>query len=196
MKGRPAAWVGFAHDSETGHAVLEAFVAVSSPFAAHPRASYLGKAPGTLDAIIGRSFDLTRVADAITAAYQAAWGARLTVEDPDVVADDVAALHEDAPPASVAEGWLLDPPWSASVDEAIGVVAAGRDRHGRLCVGGDLLASRDAIARLEARIDGASPDAVQAIVQEVLGDPRVAIDGVRDLTNVGDVIVRALTAPG
>jgi hypothetical protein len=82
------------------------------------------------------------------------------------------------------------------VDEAIGLVAAGRDRHGVLRVGGDLLASRDAIARVEARVIGAAPEDIGAIVAEELGDPRVALDGVKTLDSVRDAIARALAERG
>ena len=47
VRHRPAAWVGFAHDRASGRAVIEAFVARETPFALEPRASFLGKEPGT-----------------------------------------------------------------------------------------------------------------------------------------------------
>ena len=64
---RPAAWVGFAHDRESGRAVVESFVARETPFDLAPRASYLGKEPGTLASIVGRAIDEARLADAIAA---------------------------------------------------------------------------------------------------------------------------------
>jgi hypothetical protein len=186
---RPAGWIGFAHDSVTGRAVLEAFVAVSTPFAAHPRAAYLGKEPGTLDAIAGRSFDVARVGTAIAAAYRKAWGERLSVRDPDVV-DSIARRVREGD--AVADDPRADPAWAATAEEPIGIVAAGIDRHRRLRVGGDLLVSRDAIARIEERVASAAPDAIGAIVHEELDDPRVALDGVRGADAVRDVIARAL----
>ncbi|MDB4994411.1 MAG: hypothetical protein JWM74_1843 [Myxococcaceae bacterium] len=196
VKSRPTAWVGFAHDTTTGRAVLEAFIAVSSPFAVHPRAAYLGKEPGTLDAITGRSFDPPRITAAIRAAYEAAWGERLAVHMPGLTGS-IAPPPLGAPPPPAVPPTLMpdEPPWAATVNEAIGMVAAGRDRHGVLRVGGDLLASRDALARLEARVIGAAPEAVAAIVAEELGDPRVALDGVKSLDSVRDVLVRALSVP-
>jgi hypothetical protein len=191
VKSRPAAWVGFAHDASTGRAVLEAFIAVSSSFAARPRTAYLRKEPGTLDAIVGRSFDAARVAVAIRGAYAAAWGERLTVREPGISAS-IAPPPSVLAPAPVTDDVPIDPPWAATVDEAIGIVAAGRDRHGRLRVGGDLLVSRDALTRLEERVANAAPDAIGAIVHEELDDPRVAIDGVRSVDSVRDAIVRAL----
>ena len=198
VKSRPTAWVGFAHDTITGRAVLEAFIAVSSPFAVHPRAAYLGKEPGTLDAIVGRSFDPPRIAAAIRKAYEEAWGERLALHAPDPTGSIAPPpLGSPPPPAVPLTPTPDEPPWAAIVNEAIGIVAAGRDRHGVLRVGGDLLASRDAIARLESRVIGAAPEAIAAIaaiVAEELGDPRVALDGVKTLDSVRDVIVRALMA--
>ncbi len=196
VKSRPTAWVGFAHDTTTGRAVLEAFIAVSSPFAVQPRAAYLGKEPGTLDAIVGRSFSPPRIAAAIRAAYEAAWGDRLAVPVPSLTGSTAPPTFGAPPPPPVPPTPMPDePPWAATVNEAIGIIAAGHDRHGVLRVGGDLLASRDAIARLEARVIGAAPDAIAAIVTEELGDPRVALDGVKSLDSVRDAIVRALSVP-
>jgi hypothetical protein len=196
VKSRPTAWVGFAHDTVTGRAVLEAFIAVSSPFAVHPRAAYLGKEPGTLDAILGRSFDPPRIATAIRKAYEEAWGERLALRAPEPTGSIAPPPLGAPPPPPVPPTSMPDEPaWAATVDEAIGLVAAGRDRHGVLRVGGDLLASRDAIARLEARVVGAAPEAIAAIVTEELGDPRVALDGVKSLDSVRDVLARALSVP-
>jgi hypothetical protein len=75
-------------------------------------------------------------------------------------------------------------------------VGAGPDARGVFRVGGDLLASRDAIARLEACVGAAGPDvpddAVGHIVDDALARPEVALDGVRSLASVREVIVRAL----
>jgi hypothetical protein len=61
-------------------------------------------------------------------------------------------------------------------------------------VGGDLLVSRDALARLETLVTDARDEDVGRIVQETLGAPGVAIDGVRSLAGVRDVILRARRA--
>jgi hypothetical protein len=196
VKSRPTAWVGFAHDATTGRAVLEAFVAVSSPFAVEARAAYLGKNPGTLDAIVGRSFDAARIAFAVRRAYEEAWGERLTMREPGLTGSIAPPPLGSVPPAPMAASIPDEPPWAATVNEAIGIVAAGFDREGRLRVGGDLLASRDAIARVEARVIGAAPEDIGAIVAEELGDPRVALDGVKTLDSVRDAIVRALAERG
>jgi hypothetical protein len=78
-------------------------------------------------------------------------------------------------------------------EEAIGVVAAGRDRDGRMRVGGELMVSRDAIARLEDAIARAPGDSAQLdrAVDE-LAAPGVALLGVRDLRSLREVIAEAL----
>jgi hypothetical protein len=186
---RPAASVGFAHDAGTGRTVFEAFIALRAPFSV-PRASFLGKAPGSLESVCGRAFDAGPIARAIVDAYLAA-GDR---EAQDLPSRDPAAslVRQD--------DLMADPPWVLCVEEAIGLVCAGRDRHGVLRLGGDLLASRDAVAKLEIGVAalGPSPDrgAVGRAVNDALGAPGVVLEGVRDLGNVSDVVVRALGADG
>jgi hypothetical protein len=176
---RPAAWVGFAHDGTTGRALFEAFVALRVPFAATDRTSFLGKPQGTLEEIAGRSLDAPAVADAIADAYVARHGGAVEIA--------VQAPEGDATP----DDPRADPPWAATIQEAIGVVGAGPDAHGKMRVGGDLLVSRDALARLEARLADASDDDVGRIVDETLAAPGVAIEGVRSLASVQDVVLRA-----
>jgi hypothetical protein len=84
------------------------------------------------------------------------------------------------------------------VEEAIGRVCAGRDRHGALRIGGDFLASRDAVAGLEARIAtlGSAPqeEAIGRAVNDTFAAQGVALEGVADLGNVREVIARVLAA--
>jgi hypothetical protein len=175
---QPVAWVGFGHDATTRRTVFEAFVGVRSPIATAPRASFLGKRPGTLESIAGHGADATRIADAIIDAYLDAY---------DASAVDVAAADE---PGSEPD-WSLDPPWAATGEEAIGLIGAGPDRFGVLRVGGDLLVSRDALARLEARVVDAPDEQLDRIVDETLAAPGVALDGIRSLKSIRDVIQRA-----
>jgi len=175
---QPVAWVGFGHDATTRRAVFEAFVGVRSPIATAPRPSFLGKQPGTLESIAGRNLEATRIANGIIDAYLEAY---------DVNAVDVAPADE---PHSEPD-WRLDPPWAATVEEAIGLIGAGPDRFGVLRVGGDILVSRDALARLEARIVDAPDEQLDRIVDETLAAPGVALDGVRSLKSIRDVIQRA-----
>ncbi len=177
---RPVAWVGFAHDTTTRRTVFEAFIAVRLPFAVTERASFLGKAPATLEALAGTTVDEARLVQAIADAY----------------AGDIPVVSLDPDPDPDPDPDLdLDPPWAAVVDEAIGPLGAGPDAHGVFRVGGDLLVSRDALARLEA-LAATAPDAdLGRIVDETLAAPGVALDGVRSLTSVRDVIAAARRAP-
>ena len=189
---RPAAWVGFAHDATTRRTLFEAFIAVRAPFHVADRPSFLGKSPGTLDAIVGKPIEPQRLLDAIVEAYVAAW-AVLPIETapPETLdrqhADDLAL----AGPESADE-----PPWAANVEEAIGTLGAGPDARGVFRVGGDLLVSRDALARLEARSPQVPDDALGALVDELLAAPGVALDGVRSLTSLRDVIALGRAAKG
>jgi hypothetical protein len=175
---RPAGWVGFAHDAGTRRTLFEAFVAVRAPFAATPRASFLGKERGTLESIGGKPVDAARLASAIADAY-AAEAQRVELEWPAVPA------AEEEPP---------QPAWSATVEEAIGQLGAGPDARGVFRVGGDLLVSRDALSRLEASAATAPLDDLPALIDATLAAPGVALDGVKTLTSVLEVIRRAREA--
>jgi hypothetical protein len=174
---RPAAWIGFAHDAGSGRALVEAFIAVSTPFAfgTRPRASFLGKEPGTLEGIMGRTFDLDAVASAVVDAYAGAYSR-----------DVVEVLRGEAP--SDDDDPRADPSWTATLEEAIGEIGAGPDRTGSMRVGGDLLVSRDALAALNASL---SVGDIGSLVDRVFTAPGVALDGVQSLTSVRDVVLRA-----
>lgn len=176
---RPVAQISFAHDASTGRALVEALIAVTTPFAMRPRSSLMGKAQATLRELGMRS-DAAALSEMIVASYAAAYGAPAPLPLP---AHDLAC----APALTIA-------PWPATRAEAIGLVGAGWS-DGRLSIGGELMVSRDALARLEASITAnASPDAVGARVDETLGAPGVALFGVRSLRSIRDVIVDALAA--
>jgi hypothetical protein len=174
---QPIAWVGFAHDSATRRTLFEAFVAVRTPFALAGRGSFRGALPGTLESVAGATVNEARLVQAIADAY----------------AHDVAAVALEAldvvPPLD--DDVISDPQWVAVVDEVIGPLGAGPDARGVFRVGGDLLVSRDALARLETRAASAAEDDLGRIVEETLGAPGVALDGVRSLTRVRDVIAAA-----
>jgi hypothetical protein len=191
VRHRPAAWVGFAHDSSTRRTLFEAVVAVAAPFAIVQRPSFLGKPHGTLESIAGRPVDPASVAGAIVEAYAHDTGAAY---DNAREAIDWVAAPPEAGAAPTAGDLPEDPPWAFTVDEAIGLVGAGPDARGILRVGGDLLVSRDALARLEARAAAAPIDDLPRIVDETLGAPGVALDGVRSLGSVLEVLSRARAA--
>jgi hypothetical protein len=176
---RPAAWVGFGHDATTRRTLFEAFVAVRAPFARSQRASFLGKPPGTLESILGREIEPARIAAAVVDSY-AGGTDRVLLE----------ALSATAAPADPRVD-PADPAWAATCEEAIGTLGAGPDGQGKFRVGGDLLVSRDALARLESLAASARDDDLGRIVNETLGAPGVALDGVKSLESVREVIARA-----
>ena len=186
MGKRPVAHVGFSHDASTGHAAFEAFVAVARPFAtgAHAaRASFQGKQPVTLEEVHARPIELGALAESIERAYAEAY------------ADALAILPRTSPRWEPAP---LDPPWTATADEAIGEIGAGPDAQGIFRVGGDFLASRDAVDNLERELAAlrrkgtVGTDVVQPCVESLFMAPDVALVGVRSPTSLAEVIVRAL----
>jgi hypothetical protein len=178
---RPAGWVGFAHDATTRRTLFEAFVAVRTPFAVAERPSFLGKAHGTVESIVGRAYEPTRIAAEIVEAYASG-------------TEPVSLEAPEAPEPSRRDDPRADPPWAATCEEAIGTLGAGPDARGVFRVGGDLLVSRDALARLEAGAALASEDDLGQLVDETLAAPGVALDGVRSLAAVKDLIARAKLA--
>lgn len=178
VKHRPAAWIGFAHERASGRVAIEAFVARETRFDDGPRGSYLGKEPGTLGSILNAPVEEERLADAIVAAYADAYGR---------TAIDRGALV----PSPSSLDVVLDPPWTATVDEVVGPLGAGPDARDRFRLGGDLLVSRDALASLEASLPSTSDDDLDAAIDAALHAPGVALDGVRSLASVRDVILAA-----
>jgi hypothetical protein len=189
---RPAAFVGFAHDAESGRAAFEAFVAVHEPLWESARASFAGKEPASLGALAGRQLDAEALCVAIRAAYAGAYGEL-----------DGLAAAAPAPPAAI------EPAWTARVPEAIGDVCAGPDATGMLRVGGEFMASRNAIKALEARLAQLgvlrthdahdahdaqdaqdAQDAIAQAIDDALGSGS-ALFGVRDSGSIRDAIARA-----
>ncbi|HEX7667639.1 MAG TPA: hypothetical protein VF407_24090, partial [Polyangiaceae bacterium] len=112
-------------------------------------------------------------------------------------AKDFDGKERDLPePMAVPLPVHPDPMWRATLAEAIGIVGAGRDRNGVLRIGGELLASRDAIANLESAITGFDEatelDEIGAAVDGALVAPGTALHGIRSLKSVRDVIAAAL----
>lgn len=165
---RPVAHVGFAHERATGRTVVEAFIAVRTPFAFATRASHLGKSPATLEEIRGDEIDDAKLVESIIDAY----------------GDERIALARAA--GAVETITNVDPPWSARVDEAIGPVCAGRDARGRLRVGGEWMASFDAVRDLEARIERG--EKIRDAVNDALSVPHTALLGVRSLESFARAI--------
>jgi hypothetical protein len=184
IKHRPGAALGFAHDAQSGRSFVEALIAVRTPFALGARGSFLGHEPGTLESIVGNAIDVARLRDAIVGAYGTTYERTtrsLALATPPLVKDE--------------EELRADPPWRATREEALGVIAAGPDARGVLRLGGELLASRDAVANVERDVAalgrGASPTEVERIVTRAFTAPGVATLGVRSFARVSDVLVHA-----
>jgi len=182
---RPVALVAFAHEARTNAALVEAIIAVSTPFAGERRRSFLDKTPATLEEIGGKAIDRARLVDLIADAYRG-------------IAASAVDMHAVEPAPLAPELDRSEPAWTAIRDEAIGIVAAGRDASGKLRVGGELMASSDAIGRLEdgiASLPGnASEETIGRIVDEALAARNAITFGVRTLTSIRDVILEARCA--
>jgi hypothetical protein len=172
VAGQPVAWVGFAHDATTRRTVFEALVAIGAPFAVRPRESLRGKDAGVVDV------EPSRLVDAIVEAY----------------GRDAEPVPLGAPAALADEAPADEPPWAATREEVIGTLGAGPDAQGTFRVGGDLLASRDALARFEAAVVVPGVD-LGRVTDDTLAAPGVALDGVRSLSSVRDCVTEALLGP-
>lgn len=95
----------------------------------------------------------------VSARALVALGARSSYRDKEPMTLDVdpAKLIDDASPLFTTSAVEDEPPWEATIEDAIGLVAAGRDRNGVMCVGGEFMASSD--------------------VDPLAGDPRAALFG-------------------
>jgi lipoate-protein ligase A len=177
---RPASWIGWAHQASTGRSIVEAFVALSHPFAlpaqldgypARAADAYLGKAPSTVAEAAGRSFDVNEVMEAIGDAYERAYPGRI---------ERRTAGDEEL---RVAAGDVR-PPFDALEEAAIGFVGAGA-AQGRLELGGDFFASLDLLPELERAFAGLAPEAAaawDAALGATLEGGGFALEGLRDRT--------------
>lgn len=176
---RPVGLIAFGHDAGTQRTLVEAFVSVAShalPDTA--RASYGERVPATFAELRGErgEVDPARVEAALAEAFE------LPVNAPSATGGPARVEHA--------------PAWSARVDEAIGPIFASKDEHLRVRLGGELMASRDRVAWLEARVNEARgadlvDDAtVGAWVDEAFRppSPAVALFGVRSLGSIRDVL--------
>lgn len=161
MAHRPVGFVGFAHDAAKDTGLLEAVIGVDEAFVPAPRASFMGKEPTMLNG------DRQRLLGAVIAAYGL----------------EARGLPE-------ASAVTEEPPWTATQEEAIGVIAAGRDAHGRLRLGGEFMASSDAVARLEEALASSSEDLERIIDNAFAG---ATLFGAK-LESIRDVLVKASSA--
>jgi hypothetical protein len=170
---KPCAYVAFAHDSITQRTTFESFVAVSTPFHIEARPSFLGKEPTTLDAIAKKDLDPNRVKEEIVNAYASAYA--LDIERRPIE-DDVSVPS------------MNEPPWIARMDEAIGTIWADRGH-----IGGELMASRDAVQRVNSRLARAKDDVkeISAIIDSELSQSTVALEGIKSLSSLMRAVAKA-----
>jgi hypothetical protein len=162
----PVGAVGFAHEARSGRTFFEAIVAVNEPFATTERRSFRGKQPTTLAEIKGHAIDPQDIARAIEAAYALPSAGVSTAPAPEPV----------------------EPPWTVFREDAIGRIAAGPDRDGRLRLGGEMMAASDVIEDLEREAATVPIDAVGDVVDRHA--PRALLFGVRP-TSILEVLTAA-----
>jgi lipoate-protein ligase A len=193
--GAPIAWIGAAHRVSDRATYLEAIVSVRASFALEaeldlaagaiaPR--HLGRAPRTLEDVLGREVDAESLARRIVDAFVAQ-------------ADgDCVALDEAASPAATSPLDLDEPPFAAMVEEAIGLIGARYEpEQERVAIGGDLGASEDALVALERALFAAGRDATEeqlgAIVDAQLGPASGAlVFGVKSLRSIAKAALHAM----
>jgi len=182
---RPVAFVGFAHDATTGRALFEAIVAVRAPvlFASSP--SLLGRVPGTLVDIAGAGREI-RESDVIRAVENAYTA----------LASETAVVVVDATAEDEDEDEDDDTPWLSTLDVAMGKLGCGPDRTGRLRIGGEIMASADAIAQIEAALLRDPNADLESIIDEAFTTRDAALFGVPSLASIRDVILAARTSLG
>ena len=156
----PIAHVGFAHERATRRTVFEAFVAVRTPFAIEDRASYMGKTPATLESL-RKKIDDAALVQSIIDAY-------------------ALPVHEPTPPLSSSQLTAhSSQPWTSCIDEPIGRVCAGFDDDGHFRLGGEFMASFDAVRDFEERI--ARHEDAEEAADAAFTAPHTALFGVRSL---------------
>jgi lipoate-protein ligase A len=161
---RPVAWIGYAELGD-GRSWVEALVAVQHRFdlpseldgyPARQNDWFLGKAPITLEDVLGRSVSADEVQSAITGAYHAAFG-------------ELGAgtwTHDELRPEVHDER----PAWDAVIEEAIGFIGASAAPSPG--VGGDFLAGAEVVEALTRAMTELGPapsdDAIASAIQRAV----------------------------
>lgn len=181
--GRPLALAAFAHEAATQRTLVEISVSVDASCMPRARSSYRDAAPATL-AGLGAPITVSEVAERTLRAVLDAYG----------LAAEERPLPDDAELASIAHVVPQRPSLMTVHEDAIGPIGIGEDADGAVRFGGELMASFDAIASLEAALRGvprADVAAIQSLVERSLARPEVALFGVRAL----DAFVELVHAP-
>jgi len=187
VRAEPIAWMGVRHSRQSSAIGVEAIVAIGSDFAipseldlAHgaiaPR--FLGKTPTTL-----RDLDAARVLESIVQTYGA------------LADQDVATLDSYA--STPLDPRLDERPFDAMVEEAIGLIGARIDED-RVTIGGDLMASYDALDELGRSLHRLGPECedtalFSCIDQHLAPSSGAMLVGVRSLTSIAKVVRAAWT---
>lgn len=193
-RGAPIAWIGVAHRAGDGATEIDAYVALEASFAIEPgldlsagsiASRFLGKAPRTIAEVLGRAIDAETLAPRIADAYaEQAEGSRA----------HLSITLAPGGPAAVPD----EPPFTAMVEEAIGLLGARYEpEHERVAIGGDLGASEDALAALERALFAAGRDATEdqlgAVVDAHLGPSSGAlVFGVKSLRSIAKAALHAI----
>lgn len=193
-RGAPVAWIGVAHRASDGATEIDAYVALEASFALEPAldlsagaiaSRFLGKTPRTIVDILGRAVDADTLARRIADAY---------AEQADGSRAQLSMTLAPGAPVTVAD----EPPFTAMVEEAIGLLGARYEpAHERVAIGGDLGASEDALAALERALFAAGRDANEeqlgAIVDAHLGPKSGAlVFGVKSLRSIAKAALHAM----
>ena len=187
--GAPIASIAFAHHARSGRAMIESVVAFSEPFTTLGKGapSFLGKTPTTIEKVSTKTRNVSDLCASLAQAYADAYG--------------LALVHRPLPPFPAAAPLAVEPPWDATLPEAIGDIGASVD-NGHLRLGGAFMASEDAVREFEGRVSalpstatvddvGADADAVFAGAGDVQ-NAHIALFGVRSLASIRDVAFAAL----
>jgi len=188
-RGVPIAWVGVGHERATRRTTLEAIINVTRSFALDPALDlahgaiaprFNGATPTTLEETLGRKVDPAEVVEAILQELTAAAGG------------DAAKLALPSLPTTRVNPDEL--PFTAMVEEAIGLLGALVERNA-VVVGGDLMASSDALAELGQRALSLDHDGLGAAIDATLGaESGALLLGVRSLESIRKVIEGAKNA--
>ena len=173
--GSAVASVAFAHDAGSGRALFEAVVAgPSQSIALRSRPAFRGRLPVPVK--------MEGLAEMIGREYAAAYPEGVTFEIAEHVHVHGSRLtSDDLRSTTHGDGW------GATREEAIGVTGAARDANDRVRVGGEMMASRDAIDALEDAANSAED--LDAAIDAIFSRPGVALFGVKSLRSLRDVIV-------
>jgi hypothetical protein len=200
LRGAPVAAVGFAHHAESNAAYFEALIGVDEPALDDAHASLRGVAPTSLVALRRLDRDVSdqaslalEVRDRVAQTYLEAFPGLREADAAEALASTAETVHT----ASNVESHVL---WRSTCPMGQLWVA---ERHGQPRIGGDFMASDDAVTRIEAtaaRTWAGAPEelrvALEAEVVSLAGQGAVTF-GLPGLGTLADALTaaRALRIP-